>query len=206
MGIRPVANLFGKKFGRLTVLFQDSSNTVGRTKWVCLCSCGTIKVISAGDLMSGDITSCRCAHRDMLRERNIKHGLSGTPTHATWCRMINRCTNKNGEDYHNYGGRGITVCDRWMNSFENFLADMGEKPSKKMSIDRINNDGPYSPDNCRWATNKEQSLNKRTNALLTIKGVTKTQTEWAYYTGINQSKISRRTRSGMSDAQALEFE
>ena len=117
--------------------------------------------------------------------------------------MKSRCFNSKILGYHNYGGRGITVCDRWAYSFENFYADMGDPPDEGMSIDRIDNDGPYSPDNCRWATLEEQGRNKRTTRFLTFEGESLIVKDWLKKTGTNKSTYYRRLKRGLTPEQAL---
>ena len=151
----------GKRFHRLTVTGKAPSRD--GTFWVCLCDCGQTKVIGGGALRSGSTKSCGCWRRDRIAQANTKHGSAKrgqkTRTFRTWMSMIERCTTPTHHAYKNYGGRGITVSDRWM-SYPNFLADMGERPKGK-SIDRINNDGNYEMKNCRWATRKQQANNTR---------------------------------------------
>lgn len=126
---------------------------------------------------------------------NKKHGLVNSPEYKTWAMMLVRCRNKNNHAYPRYGGRGIKVCKRW-ESFENFYADVGAKPSPKHSLDRIDNNGNYEPSNCRWATMLEQGRNKRNNAMLTLNGVTKCISEWADITGIKRRTIHARISYG----------
>ena len=134
--------------------------------------------------------------------RPITHGMSGTPEYRAWKAMKDRCFNPNSKKYPNWGGRGITVCDRWLD-FENFLADMGSRPTAKHSLDRIDNDGDYSPKNCRWATKAEQNNNKRTNHLITIDDVTLTITQWAKKMGFNETVIYCRLNRGWSEYDAV---
>jgi len=126
---------------------------------MCKCVCGTIRDVQAGNLVHGTTHGCGCTRRS----GNIKHGLSKTPEHVAWKNMNGRCHNANRPDYIDYGGRGIVVCDRWRgeHGFENFLADVGHKPSPEHSLDRKENDGNYEPNNCHWATRQEQVLNRR---------------------------------------------
>ena len=130
------------------------------------------------------------------------HGMSKTPEYRAWIHMKDRCFNPNSKDYPNWGGRGITVCDRWLN-FENFLADMGSRPTTKHSLDRIDNDGDYSPKNCKWSTKAEQQNNRRYNRLITIDDVTLTIAQWTKEMGFNEHCISRRLNDGWSEFDAV---
>lgn len=170
----------GQTFGRLKVIEVSSIDIHGYT-YLCECSCGNMKVVKGALLRSGKTKSCGCINRDNLIERNTSHGGCGTPLYKTWCGIKARCGNPNEERYKDYGGRGIKVCERWINSFENFREDMGERPSKKHSIDRIDNDGDYSPENCKWSDDLEQVYNRRKmkNASSKYRGVSlgKTRTQ-----------------------------
>jgi len=132
---------------------------------------------------------------------NKSHGMNKTPIYEIWCGMIKRCSNKNSNSYHNYGGRGISVCDEWL-KFDNFYRDMGDRP-ENASIDRINMNGNYEPGNCRWATRKEQSRNTRSNNLVEFNGETKCLTEWAEQVGVKVATLWNRLNSGWDIDKAL---
>jgi hypothetical protein len=172
----------GKQYGRLTVI--EFAGFAGKySVWRCRCACGREKNVRANALRFGHTLSCGCRHRKI----NARH-----PLVHTWRSMLQRCLNPNNAAYKNYGGRGISVCDRWVNSFENFLADMGERPSQQMTIDRIDNDGNYEPGNVRWATQKEQTHNQRRTRHITFNGQTKIMSEWASELGISRERLRQR--------------
>lgn len=170
-------DISGQRYGRLTV--SPVSEKRGKHRyWLCFCDCGNKKYVCASNLYNKHAQSCGCLNSELSIKRNTTHNKSKTITYKSWKGLFKRCNNQNDKNHHNYGGRGISVCARW-SKYENFYADMGEKPSNKHSIDRIDNNGNYSPENCRWALKKIQANNTRANVLITHNGLTLTVSEWA---------------------------
>lgn len=155
-------NLIGKTFGFLTViaLGESTTNSQGRSvkQWLCKCDCGTLKLLKTSNLNAGNVFSCGCKTAEMKLMANQKHGMAQTPIYNCWANMKQRCYNVKHPHFDRYGGRGIRVCERWL-EFSAFYHDMGEMP-ENMSIDRIDNNGNYEPDNCKWSTQSEQNFNR----------------------------------------------
>lgn len=158
--------LTDKKFGRLTVKDKSTQKTsYGHTHWNCVCDCGNKVTVISNNITSGNTTSCGCLRKEKtskLGKSKITHEMSHTKTYKAWKNLIQRCTNSKATQYHLYGGRGIKVCDRWLNSFENFLEDMGPKPPGRSILKRIQTDGDYEPNNCKWIT-YDNSIKKNIN-------------------------------------------
>lgn len=196
-------DLTDQTFGKLTVIALGSKNKYGTLKWICQCSCGSNpKEVFGTSLRNGHTKSCGCLQKVIQAERKTKHGMRKSSTYHCWTAMIQRCVNINNPGFKDYGARGITVCDRWLNSFENFLEDMGEKP-RGLSLDRIEVNGNYEPSNCRWASDKEQSRNKRNNVLLNFNNKTQCLTDWAEELGVSRHMIEGRLRRGWDPQKAL---
>jgi len=195
-------NLSGKEFGRWTVL-EPSSRQRSNFYWKCRCQCGNEKEVRNTSLTTGVSTSCGCAQKEALTEVNTTHGLSRTPEYQVWHALKSRCLNANNPSAKHYKERGIKVCQRWMNSFEAFLRDMGPRPSREHSIHRKDNDGDYTPKNCMWATGIIQHNATRANLFLTIGGIKKTVAEWCRERSLNRSTVYSRLRRGMSPDRAL---
>ena len=172
-------NLTGQTFHRLTVVHRVK---MAGTMWLCRCECGNETIVGTGNLRKGMTKSCGCWRRAFPRV-NKTHGKGGTKLFAAWCSIRNRCYNKNVQSYPLYGGRGIKVCKQWRKSFITFAEHVGEPPSIKHSIERIDNNGHYEPGNVRWATKEEQANNKRNNHVLTFNGKSQTIAQWSKVTG-----------------------
>ena len=168
-------DLTGQRFGRLVVLERAESAPNHKTQWLCQCDCGSQVIVRSDSLLSGRTLSCGC----LQRERTTIHGETGDPLYYTWQAMRYRCNNPGNKNYENYGGRGITVCDDWNDdyiSFRDWALNNGYEQG--LSIDRINNDLGYNPDNCRWATAKQQQNNRRCNVIYSLNGEAHTLSEW----------------------------
>lgn len=184
----------GNVYSKLTVLECAELRSPEGAFWLCRCECGNLTTVNGSNLRKGNTKSCGCLHYRA-------NGGSGTPEHRIWKDMKRRCYNPRRPDYYLYGGRGITMCDRWRKSFVNFLADMGLKPFPEATIERVDNNGPYAPENCVWATRLEQARNKRTARLITYKGETKSLREWSQRAGVLESTIYYRLKRGVPAEQ-----
>ncbi len=196
-----IKNLTEQKFGRWIVIQLADRGKNGSIYWLCRCVCGKEKRVQYSHLQSGASRSCGCLSREISIQCNTKHGHNTrgkvSKTYKTWLSMIQRCTNPKSPDYYLYGGRGIRVCKRWL-KFENFLDDMGERPTNNYTLDRISNNKGYSKINCHWATRKEQARNRRSNLLISFNGKTQCLIEWAEELGIKYGVLLSRSRGGWS--------
>lgn len=191
----------GATFGFLTVIEHLSE---GRYRWRCLCVCGESCDRSGTDLRTnGDRQSCGCKRRESQALGKTTHGMSGTPEHRAWKNVINRCENPRSDHWEWYGGKGIKVCARWRHSFENFYADMGPRPSDEHSIERVDTDKNYGPENCIWATTSVQSRNRSDNHVITFDGRTQVLQDWAAETKISRTVIRKRLNRGWPVGRAL---
>lgn len=183
-------DITGEKHNRLTVISHAGKNSNRDSLWNCKCDCGNSVVASTYSLRSGHTKSCGCFKKEraaeLIKERSIKHGMKGTLSYVTWEGIIKRCFNVNRPNYKDYGGRGISACDKWL-SFEGFFEDMGDRPSADHSIERIDNDKGYYKENCKWALPREQSRNQRPQKRSTtgIRGVC-----WKKQNGKYQARIT----------------
>ena len=186
-----LVDISGQRFGRLVVLRREGS--IGaKPAWLCRCDCGGEHLTTATVLKNGHTRSCGCLKIESdSRGSRYRHGLSNSPEHKVWMGMMDRCSNPKSTFFSFYGGRGIKVCERWKR-FEDFLSDMGPRPSLRHSIDRIDNDGDYEPGNCKWATATEQANNTSRNVLITIGSQTKTMSQWCKETGVDPDLASQR--------------
>ena len=186
-----------KVFGRLTVLEYAGKKLLAgryRNMWKCECSCGNITIVKVDHLTTGRIESCGCLQKEVFHR--ITHHMSDTDEYNIRVLMIDRCYNPKNKGYANYGGRGIIVCERWLESIVNFVEDMGPRLSRELSIDRIDNNGNYEPGNCKWATNEEQNNNQRTNIVITARGKSQTAAQWGRELNINSYVLRHRYHAG----------
>ena len=200
-------DLISKKFGRLTVVGRAASDSNGKTKWLCRCDCGVVISVYAGNIRRPNTQSCGCLRRETTAKSKTRHGNARkglqTAEYRSWASLIGRCTNGRNHVFASYGGRGITVCDRWRDDFEVFLSDMGPKPGPEYSIDRIDNNRGYEPGNCRWATAKEQARNRRNRRVVEFQGVGRSILEWTRILGLSLSCLRHRFDRGWSTDQAF---
>lgn len=185
-------DLTGQKFGKLTAMNYVSKNNSTRAHWKCQCDCGNITITSGQNLRNGKSKSCGCARNEHIAHLKLTHNKSHSPEYQTWNDMIKRCTNPNNKSFKNYGGRGITIYEKWRKSFYEFYNYIGNRPTPKHTIERINNNLGYIPGNIKWATCKEQNNNRRSNHQITFNGETMNVSQWAKKLGIKRATLNSR--------------
>lgn len=207
----PLLNPIGEKYGMLTVIQEVSRKSPRKRRFLCICDCGAQKEVELNKLRTGHTRSCGCLHIE-ARARNLekapsegrkKHGLNKSPEHRAWVHMKQRCTNPNKKEWPHYGGRGIKVCERWMNSFEAFIEAVGKRPSPKHSLDRINVNGDYEPGNVRWATQQEQCENTRVTRIVTINDKSQSISAWEREMELSKGQVRAREDAGWSLKEAI---
>lgn len=198
-------DITGQRFGRLTVQEMSPSKSNGQIMWVCRCDCGNIITVLGNDLKRGHTKSCGCFRKESTRTQNTKHGFRHTRIYKAWMNMKARCYILSSKDYKNYGGRGIAVCDEWRNDFKTFYDwSMANGYRDNLTIDRIDTNGGYCPENCRWVTLKTQANNTRRNHFVEYKGKRHTLSEWSEITGIKAGTLWYRVTHGWTAEKALE--
>jgi len=196
-------DLTNKRFGRLTVIEKTPLRANGNVLWKCQCECGNVSYVTTCNLKTENTTSCGCFLREQQRRGSTKHGMRHTRVYSLWLLMKDRCNNPNGNEYKNYGGRGIRVCDEWAKDFMAFFNDMGH-PHSFESIERIDVNGNYEKANCKWLLKSLQGRNKTKNRLLTHGGITRCLADWSDITGIAYWTLHSRLRRGWSIEDTLD--
>lgn len=197
-----IQDITGQKFGRLTAkeyMFTDKGKS---STWLCQCECGNTLSVVLSTLRNGSTQSCGCLRLESLRKKNTTHNKSHTSEYYAWGNMVQRCTNPKSPEYKNYGGRGISVCAEWKNSFQNFLDDMGEKPKKSYSLDRVDNEADYDKENCRWTDFSTQAINRRDlkNETTGIRNISHSKRDDLFYVSIDRK--GKRYRKAFKELQA----
>lgn len=197
-----VKDLTGRVFGLLTVLGYAGVNNIRAATWVCVCDCKKKVTVEGRSLLRGNTRSCGCYRAATSKRVHTTHGRCYTSLYNIWKGILKRCEDPTYFCYANYGGRGITVCEMW-HSFPVFSEDVGERPSPKHSLDRIDNSSGYSPENCRWATYTEQARNRRSNHIIEYRGEKLVLAEWAERLGVQSQVIRQRLNEGWSIEKAV---
>ena len=197
-------DLTGRRFGRFTVVGRaPNSEKSHTTRWYCRCDCGNVKTVTRTALIKGHIVSCGCYAKERMSKMSFRHGWSRTRLYNLWDKMKSRCLDESQKDYPRYGGRGIKVCPEWRDfvTFRDWALANGYRDD--LTLDRRDNDGDYCPENCRWATQKEQGNNRGNNVRITVNGETLTMTEWADKTGLTKDAIWHRLSAGWTPEEAV---
>ena len=197
-------DLTGMKFGRLFVVKRVENSKNGRAMFLCKCDCGNEKSVVGKSLINCNTSSCGCLQKNATKKSNTKHGKRHSRLYSIWYTMRMRCEYKKHKEYHNYGARGITVCEEWLHDFQAFYDwSMANGYKDDLTLDRKNGNGNYCPENCRWVTQKEQQNNRRNNHFITYNGVTKTMSEWGEEIGLLPGTIYARLKRGWSVERTL---
>lgn len=201
-------DLSGQRFGKLIAISETSLRAnSGAVIWSCVCECGNSKNVTSTGLKNGSTQSCGCLFLQVAAEKGrakFIHGMTNTSTYRSWCGAKSRCTNPKNAKFHAYGGRGISICKRWADSFEAFLEDMGPTPAKGMSLERLDVNGNYEPGNCCWATQREQQNNRRNNVIISLNGESLTMAEYCRKHSLNSDKVHQRLKRGYSVERAVQ--
>lgn len=202
-----ILDLTGERYERLVVIKKVGVSKDGQKTYLCKCDCGNVKIIKSGNLRSGKTKSCGCYNSDKVKMRNkhnSKHGGCGSRLYSIWIDMRARCKYEKAINWHLYGGRGIKVCKDWDNDFESFRKwALSNGYESGLQLDRVDNDGNYEPDNCKWSSRSEQGNNRRTCKYITINGVTKTVSEWCDESGVKRSTAYNRIKRGWDGERAV---
>lgn len=202
-GGREREDLSGQKFNRLTALYISPESKYRRVKWFCKCDCGNDTTVQAANLKGGHVKSCGCLCRERLVETKTTHGKSDHHLYNIWLNMKRKCYDSNHKDFKNHGGKNIKVCDRWLDSFENFFNDVGERPTKDHVIYRIDRHDDFNPSNCRWVTKIKQNNYRENTVYLIVDGVTKSRSEWVRISNVNLGTLRKRIKLGWSHKEAV---
>lgn len=198
-------DLSGEKYGRLLVIERHGSNKHQKANWLCECDCGNQKIVNTGALHSGQTRSCGCLHKEELGDLRRTHGMSNSRLYKIWAGIKKRCYCSKSHNYQWYGGKGIGVCDDWRENFAVFRDwAICNGYNDKLTIERNNLEGDYCPNNCRWITMFEQHSNTSYNLYLTIKGETKTLSQWSRYSGVHIETIRSRRKRGVPNDNLLD--
>lgn len=197
-------DIVDQTFGRLTVLEFSHTNKHGKSMWKCKCDCGNERIVAGSHLKNGHTSSCGCTKNEIVGSRYRTHGMRKTRLYRIWLNIKNRCTNPKDEHFKDYGGRGITVCDEWKNNFEAFHEwSMANGYEEHLTIDRIDVNGNYCPENCRWTTQKEQARNKRNTVFIELNGEIHSLSEWSEIIGVCYPTLFSRYKAGKTPVEIL---
>lgn len=199
---KSLIDISGVRFGRIIPIKRNGADRFGNAKWMCICDCGKKFIAISNNIRSGNTSSCGCLKSEIDSTRTRTHGMSKTGSYSVWTSMKQRCLNPKNKDFKYYGGRGITICKKWL-KYENFVSDMGLRPSQDHQIDRKNNNLGYSKQNCRWTDRIHQMSNTRSNKYIEFDGCKMTFASWSRATGLSPKTIRYRLKAGWSIKKTL---